>query len=169
MKNLILENDNEQDGIPTRLSWVLENRFLEDREFWFSFNTAFWPENREESVNRFMSLEDDGNIICQTVFDRWMQLELVVELLLKLKSVGKKINFHIHVPDLKEDMQDYLNESESELTPDTDEYNDSHSLRIEFKRGMDKKLIEVMDYHNIYNLRKRDSELLHSKDFKLKK
>ena len=102
MKNLILENDNEQDGIPKRLQSILDKgMFAEDQEFWFGFKIAFYPENRESTMKRFMTLEDGGNIICQTVFLGWMQLELVIKLLIKLKEAGKKVNFHILVPPSK--------------------------------------------------------------------
>jgi hypothetical protein len=168
MKNLILENDNEFDGIPDKLSSILETQFLENREFWFSFRTAFYPKEREETMKRFASLESGDNIICQTVFDGWMQLELVVELLIKLKEMGKKINFYIVIPDLKENIQDYFDEYESELTPNTEEYNDSPSLRKEFKKQMDQKMVEVLDYHSIYNLYRRESKQMLSKDFNIK-
>lgn len=168
MKNLILENDNEFDGIPDRLKYILEDQFLENREFWFSFRTAFWPKEREETMKRFASLESGDNIICQTVFDGWMQLELVVELLLKLKVMDKKINFYIVIPDLHENIQDYFDEYESELTPNTEEYNDSPKLRREFKKQMDQKMVDVLEYHSIYNLYRRDSKKMMVKDFNIK-
>jgi hypothetical protein len=154
MKNLILENDCEQD-IPEELMELIENEsiFSDGQEFWTQFKESFWPENREETMRRFMELNEDDNVLCQTVFVDWMQLELVVELLCKLKSIGKKINFHILVyPSLEEQIKEYLDEYESDITPDTDEYDDSPSLRTQFKKEMNQKLLEAIEYHNIYDL-----------------
>lgn len=81
---------------------------------------------------------------------------------------GKKINFYIVIPDLKENIQDYFDEYESELTPNTEKYNDSPSLRREFKKQMDQKMIEALDYHSIYNLYRRESKQMLSKDFNIK-
>lgn len=164
MKNLILENHGEID-LPEEIKDILEEgMFAEDREYWYWFFDAFYPENRENTMKRFMSLEEGGNIVCQTVFDGWMQLELVVELLVKLKELNKKVNFHIFVySGLGSEIQEYLDEYESELVPNTEEYNDDWKLRREFKQGMNEKLREVLEYHNIYDL----SNLYHYDETKL--
>lgn len=161
MKNLVIENDCKQD-IPRQLIRLLENepRFKDGQEFWTQFKESFWPKNREETMKRFMELTEDDNVLCQTVFVDWMQLELVAELLCKLKSIGKKINFHILVyPSLEEQVKEYLGEYESDIAPDTEEYNDSYALREQFKKEMNQKLLDAIEYHNVYDL----IELYHNK------
>lgn len=151
MKNLVLNNYHEQD-MEKDFRAFLKNNFTENQEIWLHFQTAFWPENREASFTRFLSLKSGDNILCRTVFDGYGQLELMVNLLCELKKYSKKLNIYISHPSLAKEIKKYLDKSESELTPQTDWYNDSYIRREKFKKTANKKLLEAISFHNVYQL-----------------
>ena len=152
MRNLILENDCEQD-IPEELNWVLEKKFKEGREYWTQFKTAFYPENRQETIDKFLALKPEDNVICQTVFNGWLQLELVIDLLFLLKEKDVRINFYILTyPSLEEKLNEYLEAYESEIAPNTEKFNENPKLRRVFKEKMDGRLKESLEYHNVYDI-----------------
>jgi hypothetical protein len=139
--------------IPEELIRWLDRNGVENRELWTHFKQSFWPENRKATLERFAAITPEDNVYCATVFDGWMQLELMIEMLHGFIAKGKKINFHVMVaPDLHHHIKEYLEEYESELTPDTDEYDNDYKLRREFKNEMNKKLFEVIKFHNICDL-----------------
>jgi hypothetical protein len=155
MKNLVLENDCEID-IPEELQEILKFKFKEGRELWTQFKCAYWPENRKETLKRLSELTPEDNLICQTVFVDWQQLEILTNVLYDFKKLKKKINFYIHVaPGLNYHIKEYLDDYKSDICPDTEEYNDSPKLRDKFKKSMNKKMLSVLDYHNVYDLHRR--------------
>lgn len=152
MKNLILENDCEQD-IPKELQEILKHKFKEGREIWSQFKSAYWPENRKTTLERLLRLTEEDNLVCQTVFVDWQQLEILAEVLYGFMQKGKKINFYLMVtPGLNYHIKKYLNACESNITPNTKKYDDNPKLRKEFKSEMNTKVLEVLDYHNIYDM-----------------
>ena len=155
MKNLILENDCMQD-IPKSLQRILETKFLENREYWTQFSSSYWPEKREVTCKRFEALEEGDNIICATVFDGWQQLEIMALILAKCP---KRINFYILIYDLQEQIEEYLEARESDITPNTDKYNDSWELRKQYKEQMNSLVKLILKIHNVYQLSKYDDEI----------
>lgn len=141
MKNLILENDNTLDE---RISDFLEDQpsFNESKEEWLKFRFAFWPEERANTIKKFLSLENGDNIICQTVFDGMDQAELMINVLHKLMNNDIKINFYIICNCMIEDFKKYVNSY-----PYVDEKEEEERQRIL------KEMKNVILYHNIYNLK----------------
>lgn len=150
MKNLILENWCKQD-IPDKLLPILEKYFPDNQEYWFQFQSSYWPVNRQKTLDRFNALETDDNIICSTVFDGFLQLEIMAVILNQIPG-DKVLNFYIQIYNLKNSIQEYLKQRESEYMPNTDEYNDSPQLRIEFKKDMNKQILKAIERHNIYHI-----------------
>ena len=157
-KNLILENWCEID-IPRELQRVLKDKFTENREIWTQFQTAFYPENREETKRRFAELETGDNIVCQTVFDGFMQLELMASLLM-LSQIKPGLNIWIYHYSLQEEIERYFGKLESELTPNSDEFNDSPEKRKEFKKNMNFLVEQALKKHNVYQLSKYEDEIV---------
>lgn len=149
--NLILENHHKQD-IPEKMQKKLETRFIENRELWLHFHEAFWPENKGESLKRFLSLTTGSNIVAQTVFVDFGQLELMAETLLLLKEKKIKINVYLSCGGLHRQIIKYLEKNESDITPNSEEYDNSYELREAFKKEMNKKVYIAISYHKIYDM-----------------
>lgn len=157
MKNLIIEDDHEINGLPIRLKHILESRFKDNREVWYDFGRSYYPDNREETLSRFFSLTTGDNIVCQTVFVDFQQLEIMIDILVDMKEkYDISVNFYIHCYDLKEEFKRYISMMEAEFTPNTDEYNDSPNLRRQYKLDLDMKFEYVIKNHNIYELHRRE-------------
>lgn len=153
MKNLVILNYNEFDE---QLLGVLKDQFTVNREVWNFFHEAFWPENREKSVERFYSLSNGDNIICQTVFDGFQQLELVAAVLIKLMTQEKKINFYVINPDLKTRILEYLYQNRSDIEDSDISYEESKR----FKNEMNNMVCIALNYHNVYNLKRNKKKLI---------
>ncbi len=151
MKNLILNNYHPIDQNKRFLSFI-ENNFIENQEIWNHFQEAFWKENRKETIKRFFSLHSGDNILCHTVFVRFAQLELMINLLYEFIEKDIKISFYISSHALIETLNKFYNKYESEICPDIPKYNNNPDLREEFKNDINAKLLKVLDYHNIYEL-----------------
>lgn len=152
VKNLVLNNYHLMD-MEKEFKDFLKKNFTENQEIWAHFQEAFWPENRKETINKFLSLKTDDNVLCRTVFDGYQQLELMVNLLSELKKQKIKLNVYISNPCLVKNFKDYLDKYESDITPNTQEYDDDPDLREKFKLDMNKKFLDVLSYHKIYELR----------------
>lgn len=139
------------DDIPRSLQFILEKKFKENREYWTYFKEAFWPENRKDTIERLSKLTPSDNLICQTVFDGFLQLELIIELLHSFIKKDIKINFYILVgPNLVYNLEEYYEDNESRLCPENATWDDQKK----FKKKMNEKLLEVLDYHNIYDMKR---------------
>ncbi len=154
MKNLVLNNYNQFDQ-DERFAKFLETHFTENQEKWNHFQEAFWKENKEKTLERFSSLESGDNILCHTVFDGWQQLELMLFLLHGYISKNIKLNIYISHRELIQTFNDFFNEYESSICPDTKEYDESPALRKKFKKDVNAKMLEVLEYHNVHELHER--------------
>lgn len=155
MKNLIIENWCEQD-IPRELQKEMQTKFIENREIWTQFQSSYHPKNREATIERFKALQTGDNIVCQTVFEDFQQLEIMAMILMR-DDIQPGLNFYIYIHGiLDEQIQEYLDKYESDCTPLTDEYNDSPKLRREFKLKMDRLVKQTLEKHNIINATKYD-------------
>ena len=141
MKNLILENDNILDEY---ILDFLEDQpsFNENKEEWLKFRFAFWPENHDTTLKKFLSLKSGDNVVCKTVFDGMDQAELMINLLYKLMENNIKINFYVICNCMIEDFKKYVNNY-----PYADEKEEEERQRIL------KEMKNVLLYHNIYNLK----------------
>ncbi len=156
MEVIVLENGFVRD-IPEDLI-----KYLEDNNIsWVHYDTrfGFWPENRTNTIEYFKSLPKNQIFMCETVFDGFQQLELFIELLHSLKD--KEFTLKIMNPSLCDNLIEFYNEYDSSISPK--ELDDFPKKRKEFKLEMNKKFLEVLQYHNIYWLyrfKKEDGILL---------
>ena len=82
-KAIVLENGFIID-IPEELIRYLEkNKIQWD---WYDMRGKFWPENQKATVGFFTDLPKGQLLICSTVFDGYQQLELMIQLLYKLRE-----------------------------------------------------------------------------------
>lgn len=159
-KALLLENGFEID-IPEELITYL--RRAEIKWEWYDTRFSFWKENRESTMKFFSDLPKGKLLVCHTVFDGYQQLELFINLLFSLKE--KQFTFKIMHGCLCEDLETWYDKTESSITPDTKEYNDSYRKREKFKKEMNKKLLSVLSSHKIIWVRRYEMEV-HLKDLK---
>jgi hypothetical protein len=159
MKTIVLENGFERD-IPKELTRYLERNKIEWE--WFDMRQRFWPENRKETMMHFSNLPVGQEFICNTVFDGFQQLELMIELLHKLRD--KKFTLKIQHPCLPKNLLEFYEETESSITPDTlekkvedaassEETKEAYKKIKAYKESMNRKFREVLKYHNIYWIR----------------
>jgi len=153
IENLILENDCEID-IPDTMQEILKHSFLENRHIWTQFKEMYWPKNRTESMEVFFNLPAGANIVTQTVFVDWQQLEIMVLVLEQMMDKNIPINLYVLIEGvgLIEKIKKYLSDYESDICPDTDEYNFSPKKREKFKQDMNKKLLKVIRFHKVYDM-----------------
>lgn len=157
MKALVLENGLEID-IPKDLIKYLKKNKIEWK--WFDMRERFWPENKAKTIKLFSELPKGQVLICDTVFDGYQQLELMIQLLHKLKD--KEFIFKIIHPCLPNSLIKFYEEEESSITPKeltnklesdedlTDKQLDKIYEEIySFKKEINHKFIEVLEYHNI--------------------
>lgn len=150
-KAIVLENGFIID-IPNEMKEYLKTHKIEWE--WYDTRFSFWKENREATVKYFSNLPKGQLLICSTVFDGFQQLELFINLLHKLKD--KNFSFKIMHGCLCNDFIDFLDEYESSITPkELDDYPDK---REDFKKEMNQKFFEVLQYHNIYWLDRFSSD-----------
>lgn len=164
MKNLILENWGMQD-IPKGLQRILETDFTENREYWTQFQKSWYPENREVTTQRFVDLETGDNIICETVFEDWQQLELI-SLLLMQSKIKEGLNIYIKISNgLQWQIQEYFDESHSDI--EDNYYDKTPEQRMSFKNDMNKVVLGVLVKHNVYDLNRYEKTLLKTSDFNI--
>lgn len=144
-KAIVLENGFKMD-IPEGLTSYLHEEGIEWK--WYDMRERFWPENREETIKYFSSLPIGQKLYCHTTFDGWQQLELMIQLLYKLKE--KKFELHIMNPSLCNNLRKFLEESESSICPNTKEYNDSPKKREKLKNEVVLQFYTVMNTHKIF-------------------
>ena len=155
-KALVLENGFIID-IPEELIRYLERNNI-DWE-WYDMRQKFWKENREETFKFFAGLPEGQVLICSTVFDGYDQLELMIQLLHKLKD--KKFTFKIMHGCLCDNLLKFLAKEESSITPKElesklkEDLSDEECRAIyqqiyDFKKDMNKKFEEVLVAHDIY-------------------
>lgn len=164
-KALVLENGFIID-IPEELTRYLERNKI-DWE-WYDMRRKFWPENREETFRFFAGLPEGQMLICHTVFDGYQQLELMIELLHKLKD--KKFTFKIMQGCLCDNLLRFLAKEESSITPREleskleEDLSDKECRAVyqqiyDFKKDMNKKFEEVLAAHDIYWLNSFGGEI----------
>ena len=147
MKAYVLENGFEQD-IPSSLIKYLVRHEIDCE--WYDMRQRFWPEKTKATFKFFSGLPTGTEFYIHTVFDGFAQLDLMVELLHKLQN--KRFSIHIMNPSLCENFVDFYEQYNSEITPDTDEYNDSADLREQFKADINTKFEQVLTYHKLIQL-----------------
>lgn len=164
-KALVLENGFIID-IPESLIRYLEWNKV-DWE-WYDMRQKFWKENREKTFKFFAGLPEGQELYCHTVFDGYQQLELMIQLLYKLRD--KKFTFKIMQGCLCDNLLKFLSEEESSITPNellkelerdlTDEECDVIYEKIyDFKKDINKKFEDVLASHNIYWLKGLGEEI----------
>lgn len=146
---IVLENGFEID-IPKTLIEYLRRRDIDWQ--WYDMRQRFWTENREETLKYFSELPKHQLLVCSTVFDGYQQLELMVQLLYKLKH--KNFTFKIMNGFLCNDLVKFYEYCESSICPNTKTYNDSPDKREKFKQNINKQFIEVLQAHNIFQIQK---------------
>ncbi len=155
-KVLVLENGFEFD-IPEELRSHLSHNNIEFD--WYDTRCCFWKENRETTFEFFSNLPTGKQLYCHTTFDGFQQLELFIELLHKLKD--KNFTLKIMHGSLADGFIVFYNERESSITPkelekeldDTETHEDLVNVRnkiLDFKKEMNKKFLEVLEFHDIY-------------------
>jgi hypothetical protein len=165
-KALVLENGFIID-IPEELTRYLKRNQINWE--WYDMRQKFWPENRKTTAAFFADLPKEQLLICSTVFDGYQQLELMIQLLHKLRS--KNFTFKIMHGCLCNDLLDFLAEDESSITPKelekelekdlTDEECHAIYKKIyDFKKEINKQFEEVLQAHNIYWIKSHGEEIL---------
>jgi len=155
-KAIVLENGFEID-IPEELIDYMNYQKIEYQ--CYDMRERFWKENRESTFKFFSELPEGQLLMCHTTFEDFQQLELIIQLLHKLKH--KHFKFMIMHGCLAEDLLKFYEETESSITPSefekqlegelTDEevyaiYDNIHA----FKTQMNEKFLEVLEVHEVY-------------------
>lgn len=164
-KTLVLENGFVID-IPEQLTRYLERNKINWE--WYDMRQKFWLENREETFKFFAGLPKGQTLICHTTFDGYQQLELMIQLLHKLKD--NNFTFKIMHGCLCNDILKFLSEEESSITPKELEKKLEEDLTDEechaiyekiynFKKEMNKKFEEVLVAHEIYWIKTHGEEI----------
>lgn len=165
-KAIVLENGFIID-IPEELIRYLEKNKI--RWDWYDMREKFWPENQKATVGFFTDLPKGQLLICSTVFDGYQQLELMIQLLYKLRE--KSFTFKIMQGCLCNNLLDFLAEEESSITPKeleaefeknlTDEECDAIYEKIyDFKKEINRQFVEVLQSHNVYWIKSHGEDVL---------
>lgn len=154
-RTIVLENGDKRD-IPTDILRYLKSNNMP----WclFDMRKRFWPENREKTIKYFMALPVGQVFIAHHVFEDFQQLELLTELFHKLKD--RKFKFIIDNACLAEYLLEFLDETESSITPkELEEKRDNSrsdkgfyaaDKKIqEYKEQMNQKFLDVLQWHEI--------------------
>jgi len=150
MKAIVLENGFERD-IPKRLLKYMKRNDIEFTHY--DMRERFWPDNRDETLKFFNELPE-GQLFClSTVFDGFMQLELMINLLTKLKD--KNFEIRMSVYSLPNSFIEYIDEWRSEIADD----NLSYEEEKKFKLAMNKKFEEVLVNHKIVWIHPHDGDI----------
>jgi len=171
-KAIILENGFERD-IPEELIGYLDNRKISWQHY--DMREKFWPTNRAETIDFFSSLPEGQLLVCHTVFEDFQQLELMIELLYKLKH--KKFTLKIMHGCLAEDLLKFYEEKESSITPreleeelegdlSDKQVNLAYQKIYKFKKEINTKFLEVLSSHNIYWIKWKEILLKNLNDIK---
>jgi len=156
-KVLILEHGGSYELEEESIKYV-EKRLNKSWEY-FDLRERFWPKNRKSTFDFFASLKENQIIAAKTVFADFIQLEMFIEMLHKLKD--KHFTVYLFNPILPDKLLIFLKEKESSITPPelekqleeeeiTDEEGDEVYKKIyAFKKEMNKKFFEVLTYHTI--------------------
>lgn len=170
MKTFVLENYGKQEIEGEVLDLIEKDERFKNHEFWLFFHESYWPENRTKTLEKLNTLQTGDNILCATVFDGFMQLEIMITILHEFIKKNVSINFYIYNSVLKNEFDAYLKKHESEITPKTIEYV-SLALRKKFKESMNQKFLECLEFHNIYMYKyfHRGPQLIKQKDLQFKK
>src|ERR1035438_4779803 len=159
MKAIVLENGFERDVPEQLMEHLKENKISWEL---FDMREKFWPKNRKATFEFFSNLPKGQLIFCQTVFVEFQQLELMIELLHKLKDKNFTIKM-VHGC-LAESLLRFYDQTESSITPselnkelEKDLTNKQAKVIFkkidDFKKEINKKFLEVSDSHNIYWIR----------------
>lgn len=152
MKAIVLENGFERD-IPKSLLKYMKRGDIEFTHY--DMRKRFWPENREETLKFFSNLPE-GQLFClSTVFDGFMQLELMIQLLTKLKD--KKFEIRMSTYSLPHAFVEYLDEPRSELVDEDDEL--SYQEELDFKLAMNKDFENILVNHKIVWIHPHDEDI----------
>lgn len=166
MKALVLENGMIID-IPEELIKFLDRNKIEWE--WFDMRRRFFPENRKKTLEFFSNLPEGQVLICSTVFDGYQQLELMIQLLHKLKK--KKFVFKIMQGCLCDNLLKFLAEEESSITPKefnreleqenlTEAECDAIYEKIySFKKEINKQFEEILSSHEVYWIESHGEEV----------
>jgi hypothetical protein len=130
-KNLILENGEFFD-IPADLHRILKTRFQGNREYWMNFKEAHNHNNCRVTVERLQALEAGTNLIFHARFDDTDQVHFFVAVMHTIKKMGKRLNLYMHHNNIRAAFDRYL--------------------LIEKPEVMNVRLIEVVNYHNIFQI-----------------
>lgn len=166
MKTLVLENGMIID-IPKELIKFLDRNKIEWE--WFDMRRRFFPENRKKTLEFFSNLPEGQVLICSTVFDGYQQLELMIQLLHKLKK--KKFVFKIMQDCLCDNLLKFLAEEESSITPKefNRELEQENLTKAEcdaiyekiysFKKEINKQFEEILSSHEVYWIKSHGEEV----------
>ena len=168
-KVIILENGNEFD-MPSKLKRYLDSNKIE----WelYDMRQRFWPENEKETIKFFSELPKNQEFILETVFNGFQQLELMIELLYKLRN--KEFTIKILHPCLFENLVTWLKTKESEITPkelekplydmsreySDEELDETYEKIYAFKSELIQKFSWVLSSHNISWVGRFDGDIL---------
>lgn len=152
MINIIIENDTKSQGIPARLSVLLETRFLNNREFWYNFDTEF-KNTPEYFVNRLSQLTLTDNIIGETNFHELHTFEHMVALLNFCMQKEIVLNMYCLVSkemgfvSIKQAANRYFKLETAFFTP-----SEFTKKKKQYKLSLNELLKTVFNYHNIFQI-----------------
>jgi hypothetical protein len=128
--------------IPEELLSYLKERNVEWE--WFDMRERFWPENRKETFKIFSDFPVGQVFYCNTTFDGFQQLELMIELFYKL--IDKKFTLKIDHGCLDKDLLEFYSEKRSTLVPSDASAKENSG----YKKIMNRKFLDVLKAHDIW-------------------
>lgn len=138
MRAIVLEND-PIDLVPKPVMKMAKS-LVKDPEIIANFGLQL-RRDPEKMVSTFMGLESGDALVMQHVFITWSLLEKMIDLLLTLKARGKKIRVYLVNSMLEDELFKYIKE-----------HRDPDLTSWQTGKGKVKELIEVLEYHKVYDL-----------------
>jgi hypothetical protein len=155
MRNIIIENELDFEGIPEELKEILTTRFLENRIFFYNFS-AVASEMSPETELFFDNIECGDNLIGQTRFREVDAIEKFIPVLKYFMRKNKRLNLFIYLDEkvygsIEEAFAKYISRRHAYVTP-------AAVNKREYKVAINELFQNCIAYHQIYRMRSSDPE-----------
>jgi hypothetical protein len=129
MKNIIISADG---GLTPKFKAIIEDRFTENREYWFNFLSSENYTSRETALRKFVDLEKGDNLVTQFTDVTNEYLETFIGCLFVMYRNRRKLNVYVYSPDLRGVLDRYFLSPKNEI--------------------LDQSLMDVLGFHNVFEI-----------------
>jgi hypothetical protein len=155
MRNIVMENDPDWEGIPQKLKEILTTRFIENRSFFYGFSDTM-KNNPVEGQMLLDAIEDGDNVIGQTNFHEKDQIEKFIHVMKDFMRKKKHINFYTV---LSEEIYGTMEEAFARWLRRPNAINTPAAVeKIAYKAAMNELLKQCLEYHKLYRMVSADPE-----------